>query len=176
MGSIGVFDGKFVAKGLTEDILGIHNDKVERGEHAGIFSPEAKFTRTERRLMTASLSKFYSRFVDKVAAARGRSFEEIDRIAQGRVWIGEANIETGLVDSFGSLDEAFEAAVFKAGLDQEKGYKWKVYPKPKDFLTELQAKTNIMARSPIDHLKAGLEMWLGQPQMMALFPYHIEMR
>ena len=71
MGSIGVFAGKFVANELTEDILGIHNDKVERGEHAGIFSPEAKFTRTERRLMTTSLTNFYSRFVDKVATARG---------------------------------------------------------------------------------------------------------
>lgn len=174
VGSIGVFAGKFVTKDLFEDKLGITSDRLERGSHADLFSSSAKFNPMERKLLKSSMTRFYGRFVDKVAEARGKSHEEIESVAQGRVWVGEKNIDTGLVDSFGSISDAFTAALEKAGLDPEKPYKWKVLPGPKDFFTELQSQTGFIFSSPYELLTKGLRRWTEKPMIIARMPYNFE--
>ena len=62
------------------------------------------------------------------------SMEELDKIAQGRVWTGSTAKELGLVDELGGLDKALEIAIAKAGVD---AYTVMSYPKKEGFLESL---------------------------------------
>jgi protease-4 len=66
------------------------------------------------------IKRGYSEFIGKVAKARGKTPEQIDGIAQGRVWSGSQAKERGLVDKLGGIDEAIAAAAARAKLG--KGY------------------------------------------------------
>ena len=52
-----------------------------------------------------------------VGESRGMSPEAVDKIAQGRVWIGSHALELGLVDELGDLDDAVASAAEIAGLE-----------------------------------------------------------
>ena len=63
-----------------------------------------------------SIEATYKSFVGKVAASRKKTFEQIDALAQGHVWMGAQAKENGLVDQLGGLTEAVDAVRKKAGL------------------------------------------------------------
>jgi protease-4 len=67
-----------------------------------------------------AIDEGYERFVARVAEARGQSWEEVDRVARGRVWSGEDALKLGLVDELGGLEDAIESAATRAEL--EEGY------------------------------------------------------
>jgi len=64
-----------------------------------------------------SIERTYEDFITKVAGYREREPEEIDAVAQGRVWIGVDAADRGLVDNLGGLREAIESAAGLAGLE-----------------------------------------------------------
>lgn len=74
-------------------------------------SPEAN------RLLQTGIEGTYRRFITLVAQARHLSPERVNEIAQGRVWSGGAAHQLGLVDRFGSLDDAVREAARRADLD-----------------------------------------------------------
>ncbi len=118
-GSIGVFSGKFSLRGLY-DSLGISKESISRGRYASLFSEYRPWTDDERAKVREQNVAFYDDFVNKVAASRRRSRDEIDAVAQGRVWTGEEAREQGLVDRLGGLETAIAMAREKAKLgDQE---------------------------------------------------------
>lgn len=104
-GSIGVITGKPVYGRLMER-LGVTTDSVSRGEHAGMFSSEQRFTESEWERVNALLDSIYDDFVTKVARARGRTWDEIHEVAKGRIWTGADARERGLVDELGGLETA----------------------------------------------------------------------
>ncbi len=65
----------------------------------------------------SSIQHIYDEFTGKAAQARKKKVEEIDAVAQGRVWTGKQALERGLVDRLGSLDDAIQAAAKRAKLD-----------------------------------------------------------
>ena len=75
-------------------------------------------------VLQASVEHAYRRFVGLVAEARERSFDEIDGLAQGRVWTGHDAKQAGLVDELGDLDDAIAAAAGLAGLPADYGVLW----------------------------------------------------
>jgi protease-4 len=136
-GSIGVFLGKPVIKGLY-DWLGITNEYVMRGKNAGIFRETEKWTPEEREKMTDQANTIYfDNFIPKVASGRGRSVEEIDSLGQGRVWTGTQAKSNGLVDEFGGLEKAIAIARDLAGLPSDKDVKRVVFPAPKPLIETL---------------------------------------
>ncbi|HKR01029.1 MAG TPA: signal peptide peptidase SppA [Pyrinomonadaceae bacterium] len=136
-GSIGIFAGKPVVKGLY-DWLGITNEYVLRGKNAGMFREAEKFSPEERAKLEATLkTKYYDEFVPKVAKGRGRDPEYIDSIGQGRVWTGAQAREKGLIDDFGGLDKAVEVARELAGIPADKGVKRVILPYPRSFFDGL---------------------------------------
>lgn len=133
-GSIGVFAGKPVLKGLY-DWLGVNNEYVLRGKNAGMFRETEKFTADERKKFEEMMNRFYwDDFVPKVAAGRKRDAEYVNSIAQGRVWSGAQGKENGLVDEFGGMERAVEVAKELAGIPAAKSVRRVVLPTPRTFL------------------------------------------
>ncbi len=136
-GSIGVFGGKPVVKGLY-DWLGITNEYVLRGKNAGMFRETEKFSDDERAKWEGWLkATYYEDFVPKVAKGRNKSADYIDSIGQGRVWTGAQGTNNGLVDEFGGLDRAIEIAKDLAKIPADKGVHRVIFPYPQTFLQEL---------------------------------------
>ncbi|MDQ6773557.1 MAG: S49 family peptidase [Candidatus Dormibacteraeota bacterium] len=114
-GSIGVLSGKMVAGGLM-DLLLIRRESVGRGQGAEMFGPDKPFTEVERERLRAMIGRSYDLFLERVAAARGRSRTEIEAMAGGRVWTGRQALERGLVDEIGGFDRGLELARELGGL------------------------------------------------------------
>ncbi len=136
-GSIGVFMGKPVVKGLY-DWLGVTNEYVMRGKNAGIFRETEKWTPAEREKMVQQTNSiYYDNFIPKVGKGRGKSVEEVNTLGQGRVWTGTQAMERGLIDDFGGLEKAISVAKELAKLPADKDVRRVVLPEPKPFLETL---------------------------------------
>jgi len=131
-GSIGIFGGKFITGGVYEK-LGANIESTSIGKHAEMNSPARPYNADELKKVTEQLESFYTQFVSKVAAARGKTPEQINAIAEGRVWTGHQASQNGLVDALGGLDKAVDLAKDKAGIDADESVQLVVYPAPKTF-------------------------------------------
>src|SRR5687767_14225645 len=136
-GSIGVFMGKPVVKGLY-DWLGVTNEYVMRGKNAGIFRETEKWTPEERTKMEEGANNIYfNNFLPKVASGRNMDSERANSLGQGRVWTGTQAKENGLIDEFGGLEKAIDVAKQLANLPADKDVKRVVFPAPRPFFETL---------------------------------------
>jgi protease-4 len=116
-GSIGIF-GMYYSVPNTLAKLGIQSDGVGTGPMAGAFDITRPLDPKVGTVIQAIINKGYRDFVGNVAKARGKSYEAIDAIAQGRVWTGKQALERGLVDQLGGLGAAVADAAGLAKLGQ----------------------------------------------------------
>ena len=114
-GSIGIF-GMYYTVPNTLAKFGIQSDGVGTGPMAGAFDITRPLDPKVGAVIQAIINKGYHDFVGNVAKARGKSYESIDAIAQGRVWTGQQALERGLVDQLGGLDAAVADAASLAKL------------------------------------------------------------
>jgi protease-4 len=135
-GSIGVFGGKLNMKGLYNKI-GLTKEIITHGQNAALYSDYGGFTPTERERVEKMMKTIYGDFVRKAAAGRGKSFDEIDEIAQGRVWTGKQAKALGLVDELGGLETALSIAKKEAGFAETDEVDLIVLPKQKPFFEQL---------------------------------------
>ncbi|MDX1586536.1 MAG: signal peptide peptidase SppA [Balneolaceae bacterium] len=181
-GSIGVFATKLNTRQLFNEELGITFDEVKSHDYADWLLPTNDFTDSEEKAFNDYVNRFYDTFITKVAEARNMTKAEVDSVAQGRVWTGEAAKEQNLVDVLGGMDTAMSIAAEKAGLD---AYDVVTYPKPKDLYQLLMGSAETRARALIE------ESWFGAPyaqdvakrlsilkqqRALALFPYEISIQ
>jgi protease IV len=117
-GSIGVVTGKLVARDL-KDRLGIGSDSVRTNRNADAWSLNKPFTDEQHAHVEAEADLFYTDFVQRVAQGRDMAVEEVDTVAQGRVWTGADALARGLVDELGGLRTAIDRAKVLAGFDTE---------------------------------------------------------
>ena len=104
-GSIGVLYVRPNFHGLF-DKLGIQTDSIKRGKMADMDFPDVPLSDAAQQKLHESIQNTYQSFVGKVAAARKKTYDQIDAIAQGRVWMGTQARENGLVDQLGGIDQA----------------------------------------------------------------------
>jgi protease-4 len=177
-GSIGVVFGKPDLHGLY-DKLGVTKDAIQRGRNADITSDYTQLSPEELALLRAGVDENYKDFVSKVAAARHRSFEQIEPVAQGRVWLGSQALPRGLVDQLGGLDAALDLVKKRAGIPAAESVKLEIYPQPEsifDLIVKrssseeaLEAKLSaVFGRLPFHALMRG--------GYLRLMPYPIEIR
>ncbi len=136
-GSIGVVTGKFVLADTLKK-LGVAEDSVSDGQFAQIDSPFRPFTDAERARVKEQMQATYDLFVSRVAAARHQTADEINAVAQGRVWTGRQAQTLKLVDQLGGLQTAIQVAKQRAKLDLTKDVQLVVYPQKRslyDFLS-----------------------------------------
>jgi protease-4 len=114
-GSIGIF-GLFPTVDRTLGKLGVHTDGVATAKYAGAFDITRPLDPGVATTVQAVIEKGYRDFTGKVAKARGKPVEQIDAVAQGRVWSGAQAQQRGLVDALGGLGEAVADAAARAKL------------------------------------------------------------
>ena len=117
-GSIGIYGMYFSVPGTLAK-FGIQSDGVTTGPMAGAFDITRPLDPKVGAVIQAGIDKGYRDFVGNVAKARGKSYQAIDAIAQGRVWTGRQALERGLVDQLGGLDDAVAAAAGLAKLGKD---------------------------------------------------------
>lgn len=139
-GSIGVVFGKPDLHGLY-DKVGVTKDYVERGKHADIDSDYTSLTPDELQILKQGIDENYRDFVSKVAAARHRSYAQIDEVAQGRVWLGSEAKDHALVDELGGIDTAISAVKKKANIPASENVTLMIYPPRESLLNMLLKKS-----------------------------------
>lgn len=182
-GSIGVFYGKLNLRGFY-DKIGVKKELFTRGRFAAIESDYRGFTPEERAKVQESMESVYNAFVGKVAKARGREWDEIHEVAQGRVWMGTQALENGLIDELGGFDRAIELVKEQAGLDPEDQVRLIAYPRPKRFIDMLLESDFLVARAPLiesfgirlETANAGVWPALLQGGLLRMAPYTITVR
>jgi len=145
-GSIGVFGLHLNTSELLSDRIGLTFDQVQTAPLADFLSPTDALTERERELFQTFVMETYSEFLEKVAEARGMTVEEVDAVAQGRVWTGADALEVGLVDELGGLSHAIDKA---AGLvELEPGtFRIRELPRQKTFVEQLAAGFETQAQA-----------------------------
>ncbi len=120
-GSIGIF-GLFPTLDRTLSKLGVHTDGVATAKYAGAFDLTRPLDPGVATTVQAVIDKGYRDFTGKVASARGKTVEQIDAVAQGRVWSGAQAKDRGLVDALGTLQDAVKDAAARAKLGQPEAW------------------------------------------------------
>jgi protease IV len=138
-GSIGVFSGKFSLRGLYEK-LGVSQETVRRGKNATLFSSWEPWTPDERAKVRGLNVAFYETFVAKAAEGRRKTPQEIDAVAQGRVWTGDEARRVGLVDALGGLEAAVRLARERSRIAKEQEVQLVVLPQRKGLLETLMER------------------------------------
>lgn len=126
-GSIGIYTGKFALAGAMEKI-GVSTETVTSGVNADIYSPFERFSPPQRDRVQEYMQGFYSNFIEKAAQSRNMTPEQIDQVAQGRVWTGRQAREHGLIDALGGLDRAVTIAKERANIAADEDVEIVVYP------------------------------------------------
>jgi protease-4 len=121
-GSIGVFGMLPTAEGLM-DKLSLHTGGVTTTWLAGGYDPRRPLDPRLKAAVQSSIDGVYARFTVLAAQARKSTPEQIDAVAQGRIWTGAQAKTRNLVDRLGSLDDAVQAAVQLAKLEVKAGEK-----------------------------------------------------
>lgn len=150
-GSIGIF-GAFPTIEESLSKLGIFTDGVATTDIAGGLRPDRPLNPVVRRALQSGIEHGYRQFLRIVADGRNMLPEQVDKIAQGRVWTGVDAQRLGLVDQLGSLDEAVAAAANLAGMTEYR----KEWVAP--VLPPLQALMSHLLES------AGLESMVSLPR------------
>ena len=142
-GSIGVFGILMNSKKLIEK-LGLSTDVVNTNQHSDIGNIYRAMSEEEYSVIQNGVEDIYDTFLQHVAEGRKKKKEDIDAIGQGRVWSGKSAIEIGLIDEFGGLNKAIEAAKEMAKLTE---YRIVEYPKEKSIFDEILKNmgTNVKA-------------------------------
>lgn len=134
-GSIGVF-GMLPNMSEITNKYGINTEIVETHKNAAGYNPFVPIDADFRNFTQEGVETIYKTFVSRVAQGRKMTFDQVDAIAQGRVWSGTDALKLGLVDKIGGMDDALAYASTLVKLDD---YDTVSYPEfEKSFFDDLE--------------------------------------
>ena len=139
-GSIGIFGMFPDFSGLLTEKLGVKFDEVKTNKHSAFGTMARPFNAEEMALLDQYIGRGYELFRKRVADGRNQTVEQIEEIAQGRVWLANDALAIKLVDEIGGLDKAVAKAAQLAKISE---YHTTSYPEPAlwfESLLELDAK------------------------------------
>ncbi len=154
-GSIGIFGMFPDFSGLLTDKLGVKFDEVKTNKHAAFGTVARPFNAEEMALLEQYIGRGYNLFRKRVADGRQQSIEQIEEIAQGRVWLGNDALKIKLVDEIGGLDKAIAKAASLAKVSQ---YHATSYPEEQSWWSNLLDQ----ATSKNNYLDEQLQATLGE--------------
>ena len=147
-GSIGVFGMLPNGKNLADN-MGINAEQVVTNKNAVTYSFFEPLNTEQRRFIKEGILDIYDLFSKRVAEGRNLTREQVETIAQGRVWTGADAVKNGLVDELGGLDLALRYAAEAADIQEYKIKEFPVFEKNLDKMLEdlglAKAKETILA-------------------------------
>lgn len=153
-GSIGIFAVFPDMSGLVTQKLGVKFDEVKTNRNSTFGNLMARpFNEEETAVMQQYVNRGYQLFRKRVADGRRLPVESVEKIAQGRVWLGADAIGLKLVDQLGGLDDAVAKAAKLAKLGE---YYTVDYPAPSSWIDQLLA-----GASDAGSVDARLRLTLG---------------
>ena len=145
-GSIGIFGVFPDLSGLVTEKLGVKFDEVKTNANSAFGNIAARpFNAAEMAMLQGYVNRGYATFLNRVSQGRKMSVENIDKIAQGRVWLGTDALKIKLIDQLGGIKEAVEKA---AQLAKVKNYAVQEYPTTEKW--QEQIFNNIVPRGTLD--------------------------
>lgn len=156
-GSIGIFGALPDFSELMTKKLGFKYDEVKTNKNSGYGAAGSSrpWTADEIASMQGYVNRGYALFRKRVADGRKMSVNQVENIAQGRVWLGTDAKNIKLIDGFGSLDDAVAKA---AQLAKISDYGTTEYPMAADWLTQLMGELSGTGGSYLDE---QLQVTLG---------------
>jgi protease-4 len=129
------------------------------------------------------LREIYRQFVSKAAQGRKRSYRELDKLAQGRIYSGRMAQANGLIDQVGTLADAITEAKKAAGLKPDEDVELLILPQPRTIFEQLfegsSLSTGLAAGSPelIETVRQGqlLRRLFAEPTLLWM-PYAVELK
>jgi protease-4 len=164
-GSIGVFAVR-PSLGSFFDRWDVRSGVLDRAPHAEINLLTPPLSPDTRDWLQSDVEETYRRFLTRVAEGRNRSVEDVEAVAEGRVWTGEQAVTRGLVDAIGGLRSAVSRAKEKVGIGEDADVSLAIYPPPKPLAEQLQSLLrSAVARSVVEALPwktaiARAEAWI----------------
>ncbi len=143
-GSIGVF-GQLLNLQKLANNNGITWDVVKTAKYADTQTVSRPKSPQELAIIQSSVNRIYDMFLSKVAQGRKLPEQNVEQIAQGRVWSGLAAKQIGLVDEIGGLDTAIEYAAKQAKLGND--WELREYPEVRTLEERLLGKLSGEVRS-----------------------------
>ncbi len=153
-GSIGIFGFVPTFEAALENI-GVTSDGYASTRLGGSISLERGVDDYAARILQASIERGYENFLEIVGEARGMSRDEVDAVAQGRVWTGTQALERGLVDRLGTFEEAVARAAELAELEEGR-YQTKVFTEERSQLERILAALGMEAAAQSGMAQGGL--------------------
>jgi protease-4 len=141
-GSIGVFSVVPTFQRTLEK-LGIKVDGLGTSPLAGTMRQDRALGAASKQILQTSVDHAYAEFLRRVGDGRKKTVEDVDKIAQGRVWSGADAQRIGLVDHLGGLKDATDAAAKLAelGVDYDVDYITPELSLREELLMQLRSET-----------------------------------
>jgi protease-4 len=117
-GSIGVIMEIPNVEGLMNK-LGIKTEVVKSGRHKDIASVFRGIKKEDREILQQVLDNVHEQFIIAVADGRKMLYDDVKKIADGRIYTGEQALKAGLIDELGNLEDAVQAAAKLSGIKGE---------------------------------------------------------
>ena len=153
-GSIGVISEYPNVEQLMKKV-GLKAEVLKSGRFKDLGNPTREMTEEEKKLLQGLIDNIHRQFIRDVALGRGKPVEEIEPLADGRVFTGEQAKEKGLVDRLGNLQDALDRAAELAGIE---GKPVILYPEIKrkriwEYLVQgLGEAMGSLLRSTVEHV------------------------
>lgn len=119
-GSIGIFGMLPTYQKPLAKYLGTRVDGIGTNWMAGALRADREIDPRLAEIFQMGIERGYEEFLARVGKARNMARDDVDAIAQGRVWSGADAYELGLVDQLGDLDQAIASAIQLAGMETAK--------------------------------------------------------
>ena len=148
-GSIGIFGALPDWSDLMTQKLGFKYDEVKTNRHSsyGTAGSTRHWTPEEIGILQANVNRGYALFRKRVADGRKLPVEQVEQIAQGRVWLGTDAKSIKLVDGLGNLNDAIAKA---AQLAKISDYGTQEYPASADWMDQLLDRVSGTSGSYLD--------------------------
>lgn len=165
-GSIGIFGMFPDPSELLTQKLGLKFDYAATNKYSTFGANGRPISADEMSHIEAYVDRGYKLFLQRVAEGRKMTTDQVDQIAQGRVWLGQDALRIKLVDQLGGLNEAVAKAAQLAKLTE---YHCESYPAPKGFMEQLLEKG-----SAGSYLDEQLQLTLGEYYQPFMFMKNIQ--
>jgi protease-4 len=156
-GSIGVIIRSSDLSNLYNKV-GVSPKVVKSGPHKDMLSTYRSFSSDEQAILQDLINDSHDQFVETVTAARKKSRDEVEQIADGRIMTGRQALQVGLIDSLGDMEMAIERAAALANIE---GKPRLIVIRPKRSLRQkLFSRFFSLAQTIAVDPLAGIPLWI----------------